>query len=436
MQKTLPTQWCCSYFILCATVAWFRRATLPLLLTAQLVSCAGDEKNSVSTDPLQQALQSEPTLKPVLDDAEEYRLQIVLGLVQSVGEGRPELRQYAFRAGAEYFYPASSIKMFAAIAAAQEIERLNTSTGQKISLDTPLIYHPLFADDVLEEDDEDNLDGGTITVRQQIREIFYVSDNQAFNYLYDLAGQDGIMQALKAAGLDDVRIVHRLEEFRTPEENRQYPCIDFTGADFSYTRDQRQTPPLPAMPAVTRIEVGQRYYAGGELVDEPMDFSVKNYIALRDLQRGLCKLVRPEVDCAGGVAFELSDDARNTMLESMSQYPQQSRNPRYDAREYPDDYVKGLLPGVARVIPREQVRIFNKTGQAYGFSIENAWVVNDASGEGFFLAATLYANQDGTLNDDQYEYETIAGPFMANLGAAVARVVFGDVRIGQQQKGQ
>lgn len=426
MQQTMVNRQYWPDFAWRTVVAWSCRALLSLLLTAQLVACAGDEKNSVATDPLQQALQSEPALKRVLDDAEEYRLQIVLGLLENNAEGRPELRQYVFRAGAEYFYPASSVKMFAAIAAAQEIERLRASTGQEFSLDTPLVYHPLFADDVLEESDADNMDGGTITVRQQIREIFYVSDNQAFNYLYELAGQDGIMRTLEAAGLDDVRIVHRLEEFRTPEENRQYPRIDFTAADFSYTRDQRQSLPLSAMPPVRRIEVGQRYYADGELVDKPMDFSVKNYIALRDLQRGLCKLVRPEVDCAGGAAFELSDDVRSTMLEAMSQYPQQSRNPRYDAKEYPDDYVKGLLPGVARVIPREQVRIFNKTGQAYGFSIENAWVVDAASGDGFFLAATLYTNQDGTLNDDQYEYETIAGPFMANLGAAVARVVFGD----------
>ena len=73
------------------------------------------------------------------------------------------------------------------------------------------------------------------------------------------------------------------------------------------------------------------------------------------------------------------------------------------------------------MIPKERLRIYNKTGQAYGFSTENAWVVDTETGRGFFLAATLYTNKDGILNDDEYEYEEIALPFMADLGEAVAR---------------
>ena len=80
-----------------------------------------------------------------------------------------------------------------------------------------------------------------------------------------------------------------------------------------------------------------------------------------------------------------------------------------------------MLPGIARVIPREYVRIYNKTGQAYGFSIENAWVEDIRTGRGFFLAATLYTNSNGTLNDDQYDYDTIARPFMEARGEAVAK---------------
>ena len=79
-------------------------------------------------------------------------------------------------------------------------------------------------------------------------------------------------------------------------------------------------------------------------------------------------------------------------------------------------------PGLEEVIPRDRIKIYNKTGQAYGFSTENAWVVDTATGNGFFLAATLYTNADGILNDD--EYEEIARPFMAALGEAVARQVW------------
>ncbi len=372
-------------------------------------------------DPLGRALAQQPALRQVLKKADEYRLQIVLGTVETDGSGNSYLKQYQYRVSNEYFYPASSVKLFAAVAAAETIERLGEQTGVELTLDTPLVVHPLFDDDVLEDRDEFNIDGAAITLRQQIRKIFLVSDNQAYNTLYELAGQDGIARSMQAAGLTGSRIVQRLSEFRTPAENRRYPRIDFMDPQVVYTLAERSSDPLPALQGISRLQVGQKYFGNGELHHEPMDFSEKNYVPLPELQRGLCKLVQPTLDCGGGPAFALTEDARDTMLEAMSQYPRQSRNPLYSAAEFPDNYVKEMLPGIARVIPREYIRIYNKTGRAYGFSIENAWVEDIRTGSGFFLAATLYTNSNGTLNDDQYDYDTIARPFMEALGEAVAK---------------
>ena len=73
----------------------------------------------------------------------------------------------------------------------------------------------------------------------------------------------------------------------------------------------------------------------------------------------------------------------------------------------------------------ERLEIYNTIGQAYGFTTENAWVVDRPTGRSFFLAATLYTNRDGVLNDDRYEYQEIALPFLADLGEAVARRLWG-----------
>jgi len=35
------------------------------------------------------------------------------------------------------------------------------------------------------------------------------------------------------------------------------------------------------------------------------------------------------------------------------------------------------------------------------------------------LAAVIYVNKDGILNDNKYEYETIGWPFMYQLGQAI-----------------
>ena len=134
-------------------------------------------------------------------------------------------------------------------------------------------------------------------------------------------------------------------------------------------------------------------------------------------------VVRPDLE-VGRAQFRLSEEHRTFLLQAMSQFPRESRNPVYDEEEYPDHYVKFLLPGLLRVLPEQGLKIYNKVGQAYGFTIENAYVVDEKRGRSFFLAAVIYTNQDGILNNDQYEYDEVASPFMADLGEWAARRVF------------
>ncbi len=365
-------------------------------------------------------LESHPGLAPVLDRSREHRLQAVLGLIEEDADGRRTLVQHGYRLGKEYFYPASTVKLFAATAALEALADLRRETGLGIDADTPLIYHPLFSDEVEESADPSNLAGGKISVRHEIRKLFLVSDNQAFNRLYELVGQSGLAASLARAGLEEARVVHRLSERRTAGENRKSPRIDFLGAEFTHTLGFRSSGALPQVDRPAGLTVGRGYRSDGELVETPMDFSRKNHVSLADLQRGLCMVVAPGVGC-GGPGFDLSPNDRELLLEAMRQYPGQSDNPVYDSAQYPDDYVKFLLPGLRKVVPDDRLEIYNKVGQAYGFSTENAWVVDRETGRSFFLAATLYTNEDGILNDDQYEYEDVALPFLADLGEAVAR---------------
>lgn len=369
---------------------------------------------------LAELLQASETLRTVSQDPERFRAQVVVGLVLDNADGQPTLTQIGFRADAEYFYPASTVKLFAAVATLEQLARLRRETGLAIDADTGLAFYPLFPEDQFIDSDPSNLEDQRITSRHEIRKIFLVSDNEAFNRLYDLVGQDGLFTSALRAGLPAVRIVHRLSISRSAEENRRLPRIDLVGNEFRYPIAARTTQPLPAGEPSAGLLIGSGYWRDGQRIDAPMDFSSKNRISLVDLQRALCMVVRGDVDC-GGPGFTLRAEDRVLLRETMVQYPRQSDNPRYDAEEYPDDYVKLFLPGLARVVDQQRLRIYNKLGQAYGFTTENAWIVDEVSERGFFLTATLYTNEDGILNDDQYEYEEIAVPYFAELGEAVAR---------------
>lgn len=371
---------------------------------------------------MESILRSHPGLRPVMEDPESHRFQAVLGIVEPGPDGRPVLRQDGFRLGAEYWYPASTVKLFAAVAALERLAALREETRLPIDADTPLVFHPLFDDEELEDEDPENRAGGAITVRQEIRKIFLVSDNRAFNRLYELAGQDGLARSLRAAGLEEARVVHRLSELRSEEENRRFPRIDLVTPAGIHTLPERTSDPLPEAAHPPGMEVGTAYRSGGETIEEPMDFRAKNHVPLAELQRGLCMVVRPDVDC-GGPGFSLSPADHRLLVEAMRPFPRESENPVYDPAEHPDEYVKHVLPGVRRVLPA--ARVYDKTGLAYGFATENAWIVDEASGRSFFLAATLYTNPNGVLNDDDYAYDTVAFPFLADLGEAAARAVLG-----------
>ncbi|HEX6201595.1 MAG TPA: serine hydrolase [Thermoanaerobaculia bacterium] len=403
------------------------------LAAALLAGCAGTAAPPAPAAPpaaaasplVRQLLASHPGLESVLADAAGHRLQVVVGLVEPGPGGRPVLVQHGFRLGAEYSYPASAVKLFAAVAALERLAELRRETGLPIDLDTPLVFHPLFAGEEVEDRDPSNLDGGRITVRHEIRKLFLVSDNQAFNRLYELVGQDRLAASLARAGIAGGRVVHRLDEARSEAENRRSPRIDLVGDGFRHTLPEREAPPLPPPEPLPGLLAGRAHFAGGARVDRPFDFTAKNRFPLADLQRGLCRVVRPDVDC-GGPGFALADGDRAVLVEAMRQLPRESANPRYDPAEVPDDFVKFVLPGLRRVVGGERLEVYDKSGQAYGFTTENAYVVDRGGGRPFFLAATLYTNADEVLNDDRYEYAEVALPFLADLGEAAARWLWGD----------
>ena len=75
--------------------------------------------------------------------------------------------------------------------------------------------------------------------------------------------------------------------------------------------------------------------------------------------------------------------------------------------------------------PRGHFDIHSKVGQAYGFLLGNAYIVDKDSGKAFFLTAVVYANPNEIMNDDVYAYDTIAFPALADVAEAACRHAFG-----------
>jgi hypothetical protein len=103
----------------------------------------------------------------------------------------------------------------------------------------------------------------------------------------------------------------------------------------------------------------------------------------------------------------------------MSSYPSESKDPAYDSVEYYNAYGKFLLFGAQKGNLPQNIRIFNKVGDAYGFLTDVAYIVDFENKIEFMLSCSILCNSDGIFNDDKYDYETIGYPFMKNLGEAI-----------------
>ncbi|MEM7310786.1 MAG: serine hydrolase [Planctomycetota bacterium] len=357
---------------------------------------------------------------PYLDAAAEHRLQILVSEVVEGPDG-PRLERHGFRVGAEYFYPASAIKLCSAIAALEWLAE--ESAASAAGLDTPLRFHPLLEDETLEDSDPSNLTGGAITVGHEVRKLFLVSDNRAHNRLFELVGHRALNERMWAAGLPSVRSVHRLSEARSFEDNLRTPRVELLLAGGAVrVVPERESQLWVTSYGVPRHTIDAAFAGDGEMTPPPSDFGHKNSISLLDLQNALVLLARPDVEL-GLRGFALPDAYRAFALAAMTEQPAASDNPAYPADDYPLDRLKYLMRGAGRVLPRDELMCANKVGRAYGFTIDNAYVEHGPSGRAFFATAVLYTNPNRVLNDGVYAYADLADPFFADLGEELTRAL-------------
>ena len=63
------------------------------------------------------------------------------------------------------------------------------------------------------------------------------------------------------------------------------------------------------------------------------------------------------------------------------------------------------------------LKIANKSGWAYGYLTDTAYIRDTQSGREFIISASIHVNANQTFNDDEYEY--LGVPFLAELGRAL-----------------
>ncbi len=374
--------------------------------------------DTVKTDSLLASLMKEQPgyFSAILEHQKDWNVQVIYTQVNRGANGVPALTHHYFNVNAaRYFYPASTVKFPVVLLA---LQRLNELKDKGIDRNTTMITETAFSGQTAVYNDPTTPDGKP-SISQYIKKILMVSDNDAFNRLYEFLGQEYINSELHKKGYQDVQILHRLDIFLSQEENRQTNPIKFLDGNNNVVYSQPAQ--RNGQQYIQRSDsMGTGFYRGGKPVSGPMDFSRKNRISLEDLHQMMISLVFPE-KVSAGQRFNITEEERQFVLKYMSQYPTESVYPPYaaDTANYWPAYSKFLLHGREKGKLPENIRVFSKSGDAYGHMIDVDYIVDYKNKIEFFVSAVIYCNSDGILNDDKYDYETIGLPFMKNIGKLI-----------------
>lgn len=341
----------------------------------------------------------------------DHRIQIIYTQIDRDEKNKPVFTDYTYNHDpSQYFYPASTVKMPIAFLALQKLNELKLPG---LDRNTTMISEAAYSGQTPVYNDPQSKDGRP-TIDNYIKKIFLVSDNDAYNRLYEFLGQEYINKSLHKMGYDSVQIVHRLDIALSEDENRATNPVKFydTSGRIIYQQPLVKSK-LVYQPRQTFL--GKGYYSRGKLIEQPFDFSKKNRILLSDLHSILKSVLFPE-SVPAEKRFNLSNNDYAFLYKYMSMMPGESSFPQYDST-YTDAYVKFLGFGGSGAIP-PNYRIFNKVGDAYGFLIDVAYIIDIDRNIEFMLSAVIHCNSDGIYNDNRYDYETIGFPFMKALGQA------------------
>ena len=372
-----------------------------------------------SQNPLEKIMdiQIDP-IAMVADSLAKYEVQIIYTEILKNELEEIHLKRHTYNLDTTiYFYPASTVKMPVAFLALQRINELRME-GVNIDINTPMqIDSTRIPQSPMTYDScSPSLKP---TVASLVEQVFAISDNNAYNRLYEFLGQDYINRKLYEMDIfTNSRIITRVGVGGYDRnENTYVNPIRFESENGNWSLPSRQSNYAISHPIKNTIK-GKAYIDNeGNKVKESFDMGEKNFINLADLERSLIRALLPQM-YDNKVRYNISQEDYSFLLNTMEKLPK-NINCYKNNKEYYDSYVKLFLFGDSKKPMPENIIIKNKVGVAYGYLTDCAYIEDKKNNIQFFLSATIHVNNNQTYNDGIYEYDDIGIPFLAELGRQV-----------------
>ena len=160
----------------------------------------------------------------IVANPNKYHLQIIYTQVDRNPDQLPSFTTHYYHFDPEkYFYPASTVKFPATVLA---LEKVNHYQSLGLKKESPLTVGVGFEGQTAVDGDSTSVNGKA-SIDHYIKKILVVSDNDAYNRLYEFLGQDAFNQRMWDLGYPETRIRHRLSIPLSLDQNRYTNPITF-----------------------------------------------------------------------------------------------------------------------------------------------------------------------------------------------------------------
>ena len=373
-----------------------------LLLSIILFGC------SLEANPIKSSFRKNDFLKEIIKEKEDYEIQILLTKIDQYNS-KVDFQEYKYQLDDnKYFYPASTIKLPIVVLTLKKINELR-SKGSEITLKSKITLN--YKDDYSELVIRDSI----TSFQNLIADVFLVSDNSASNILIDFIGYNYFNHEMENAGFDKTYLNHKFNP--DPYVNSTWQISDLDNNIISSINDNQKI--IKADEKTNGLEKGERRYFKGEILDESLNFSEKNRSSITDMHNLIKYIFYPEIfDITN--TFNLNVEDYDFLRYWMSRFTYEDIGEKFIGDEkFFETYNKFFIHGDEQSVSNEQIRVYNKIGQAYGTSIDNGLIKNYQDNVEFILTATIYTNKNKVINDNLYEYDDLAVPFLAKLSRAI-----------------
>jgi hypothetical protein len=385
-----------------------------ILLALFLGATARAQTTQYPDSPLLDSLlRTSPALARVLKQPATYQLQLIYTQINRDAQNVPHFTQHTYHLNPrQYFNPASLVKLPVALLALEKLHTLPAPINRSTIMSTGTDWRCQTSVPFAAPADSDR----QATVGNYIKRMLLVSDNLAYNRLYEFLGQKPLNDRLQQFGYAGSRIVRRFAPCDTAANRHTNPIAFHTVTGDTIYKQPAQTNPRTPAPPLGPVFAGRAYKVGDRLIHSPYDFTTANNLPLPDITGLLQTALFPETILATQRPHLMPTDYA-FLRQYLHLTPHASHFSSYATPKYFDAYKKYLYYGrQPNTHLRSGLHIFNIVGMSHGYLADVAYFADSLHQSEFMLSAVLYVNQDGIINDGAYEYDTIGQPFLAQLG--------------------